>query len=323
MPNVVSVSNLVKIYKGRLKAVDNVSFSVEAGEIFGLLGPNGAGKTTIIKILATLIRPTEGSVKIFDLDINKDEQEIREIMGYVPQDISVDSALTGYENLLISAKLYDIGKEEREKRINDLLKILELEQWGHRLVRTYSGGMIRKLEIAQVLVHDPKIVLLDEPTVGLDPKSRRMIWDQIEKIRDIYKTTFILTTHYMEEADFLCDRVGIINNGKIMVIDSPENLKKSIGNSYAMVKISGNIKNLDLPGTIVNGEELSFPVSDPETDVPIMIKKLYDNGISVKEMHIRENNLDDVFLKYTGSRIEESHQWRDTKKIRRIARRLA
>lgn len=323
MSSVVSVSNLVKIYKGRVKAVDNVSFSVESGEIFGLLGPNGAGKTTILKILATLIRPTEGSVKIFDLDINKDEQKIREIMGYVPQDISVDSALTGYENLLISAKLYDIGREEREKRINDLLKILELDQWGHRLVRTYSGGMIRKLEIAQVLVHDPKIVLLDEPTVGLDPKSRRMIWDQIEKIRNIYRTTFILTTHYMEEADFLCDRVGIINNGKIMVIDSPENLKKSIGNSYAMVKISGNIKNLDLPGTSINGDELSFPVSDPETDVPIMMKKLYDNGISVKEMHIRENNLDDVFLKYTGSRIEESHQWRDTKKIRRIARRLA
>ncbi|MEM1609919.1 MAG: ATP-binding cassette domain-containing protein, partial [Thermoplasmata archaeon] len=228
MGTVINVKDLTKIYNNKVKAVNNVSFSVNEGEIFGLLGPNGAGKTTILKILATLIKPTEGNVRIFDYDILKDKQKIREIIGYVPQDLSVDSALTGYENLLISAKLYDIEKEKREIKIEEILKILELDEWKNKLVRTYSGGMIRKLEIAQVLVHDPKIMFLDEPTVGLDPKSRRMIWNEIEKIRKMYGTTFILTTHYMEEADKICDRVGIINNGKIMVIDTPENLKKNV-----------------------------------------------------------------------------------------------
>ncbi|MEM3966140.1 MAG: ATP-binding cassette domain-containing protein, partial [Thermoplasmata archaeon] len=193
MGTVINVKDLTKIYNNKVKAVNNVSFSVNEGEIFGLLGPNGAGKTTILKILATLIKPTEGNVRIFDYDILKDKQKIREIIGYVPQDLSVDSALTGYENLLISAKLYDIEKEKREIKIEEILKILELDEWKNKLVRTYSGGMIRKLEIAQVLVHDPKIMFLDEPTVGLDPKSRRMIWNEIEKIRKMYGTTFILT----------------------------------------------------------------------------------------------------------------------------------
>ncbi|MEM4588591.1 MAG: ATP-binding cassette domain-containing protein, partial [Thermoplasmata archaeon] len=162
MGTVINVKDLTKIYNNKVKAVNNVSFSVNEGEIFGLLGPNGAGKTTILKILATLIKPTEGNVRIFDYDILKDKQKIREIIGYVPQDLSVDSALTGYENLLISAKLYDIEKEKREIKIEEILKILELDEWKNKLVRTYSGGMIRKLEIAQVLVHDPKIMFLDE-----------------------------------------------------------------------------------------------------------------------------------------------------------------
>ena len=323
MGTVINVKDLTKIYNNKVKAVNNVSFSVNEGEIFGLLGPNGAGKTTILKILATLIKPTEGNVRIFDYDILKDTQKIREIIGYVPQDLSVDSALTGYENLLISAKLYDIEKEKREIKIEEILKILELDEWKNKLVRTYSGGMIRKLEIAQVLVHDPKIMFLDEPTVGLDPKSRRMIWNEIEKIRKMYGTTFILTTHYMEEADKICDRVGIINNGKIMVIDTPENLKKNVGKSHAIIKISGNLDKIDIQDAKIIGNEIDVPIENPDVELPELMNKFYENNIKILEIHVMENTLDDVFLKYTGSRIEESHQWGDTRKIRRIARRLA
>ncbi|MEM0161261.1 MAG: ATP-binding cassette domain-containing protein [Thermoplasmata archaeon] len=323
MEEIINVSNLVKVYNKKIKAVDDISFSVKEGEIFGLLGPNGAGKTTILKILATLIQPTAGSVKILDYDIIKDEQNIRDIIGYVPQDLSADSALTGYENLLISAKLYDIKKEEREDRINKLLEMMGLNEARNRLVKTYSGGMIRKLEVAQVMVHDPQIVYLDEPTVGLDPKSRKMIWDQIEEIRKMYNTTFILTTHYMDEADVMCDRVGIINGGKIMVIGSPDSLKKSIGDNFLKISLSEPVHELEISGAVVNGSEIEIPVKNVDYDVPLILKKLYDQNVHIESMHTRENTLDDVFLMYTGGRIEESHQWRDTKNVRRIARRLA
>lgn len=325
MKTVIKVSNLVKVYKHKIRAVNHVSFDVNEGEIFGLLGPNGAGKTTILKVLATLIVPTEGNVTILDYDVVKDEQKIRDIIGYVPQDLSADSALTGYENLLISAKLYNIKKESRKNRINELLDLMELNDARNRLVKTYSGGMIRKLEVAQVMVHDPQIVYLDEPTVGLDPKSRKMVWDQIREIRKKYNTTFILTTHYMDEADLICDRVGIINNGEVSVIGSPESLKKSIGDNIVKISLSEPIDGtkLDLPGAIVNGTEIEVAVKNADYDVPMIIKKLNDQNVPVKSIHARENTLDDVFLKYTGGRIEESHQWRDTKNVRRIARRLA
>jgi len=323
MEEIINVSNLVKVYNKKVKAVDDISFSVKEGEIFGLLGPNGAGKTTILKILATLIKPTKGSVKILGYDVIKDEQKIRDIIGYVPQDLSADSALTGYENLLISAKLYNIKKEVRETRINELLDIMNLNEARNRLVKTYSGGMIRKLEVAQVMVHDPQIVYLDEPTVGLDPKSRKMIWDQIGEIKKMYNTTFILTTHYMDEADVMCDRVGIINSGKIIVVGSPDGLKKSIGDNFVKISLSEPVRELNISGVVVNGLEIEVPVKNPDYDLPVILKKLYDLNVHVESMHTRENTLDDVFLMYTGGRIEESHQWSDTRKVRRIARRLS
>jgi ABC-2 type transport system ATP-binding protein len=232
--------------------------------------------------------------------------------------------LTGYENLLISAKLYNIKKDVREDRINDILELMELNDARNRLVRTYSGGMIRKLEVAQVMVHDPQIVYLDEPTVGLDPKSRKMVWDQINGIRKKYNTTFILTTHYMDEADMICDNVGIINLGEVSVIGSPESLKKSIGDNIVKISLSQPIDGtkLDMPGAVVKEKEIEVAVKNADYDVPMIIKKLYDQNIKVESIHTRENTLDDVFLKYTGGRIEESHQWRDTRNVRRIARRL-
>ncbi len=219
---IIEVKNLTKIYSNGTKALDNISFSVDKNIIYGLLGPNGAGKTTTIKILTTLLRPTEGYVRIMDYVRPKDDEKIRNIIGYVPQDISADQALTGYENLIISAKLHGV-KNYREK-IETILKNMDLYDAKDRLVKTYSGGMIRRLEIAQAMLHEPKILFLDEPTVGLDPRARNTVWEYIQNLKKNFEITVIMTTHYMEEAEKLCNIVSIMNRGKIAITDSPSNL---------------------------------------------------------------------------------------------------
>jgi len=219
---IIDVKNLTKIYSNGVKALDNISFSVDKNIIYGLLGPNGAGKTTTIKILTTLLRPTEGTVKILDFIRPRDDEKIREIIGYVPQDISADQSLTGYENLVISAKLH--GLKNYRERIEEILKNMDLYDAKDRLVKTYSGGMIRRLEIAQAMLHEPKILFLDEPTVGLDPRARNNVWEYINNLKKNSEITIIMTTHYMEEAQKLCNVVSIMNRGRIVVTDSPSNL---------------------------------------------------------------------------------------------------
>jgi ABC-2 type transport system ATP-binding protein len=214
---------------GALTAVDSLSISVEAGEIFGLLGPNGAGKTTSIKMLTTLLPPTSGSAKIAGFDIVRDQSEVRRNIGYVPQMLSADGTLTGYENLLIFAKLYDIPRGEREKRVHQALDFMGLSDSAHKLVREYSGGMIRRLEVAQSLLHRPKVLFLDEPTTGLDPAARRIVWDHIQQLRQNYGTTILLTTHLMEEADHLCNFVAIMHLSKVVAVGAPAELKAAIG----------------------------------------------------------------------------------------------
>ncbi len=214
---------------GELTAVDEIDINLQEGEIFGLLGPNGAGKSTTLKMLTTLLPPSSGTARVAGYDIVHQARQVREVIGYVPQLLSADSALTGYENLLIFSKLYGVPRAEREDRIQQALELMHLESSAGKLVKTYSGGMIRRLEIAQSMLHHPYVLFLDEPTVGLDPLARNSVWEQIQQLKSRYGTTILLTTHYMEEADFLCNRVAIMHEGKLAAIGSPDELKASIG----------------------------------------------------------------------------------------------
>ena len=218
---------------GMLTAVDNVSLSLDEGEIFGLLGPNGAGKTTLLKMLISLLPPTSGSAVVGGFDVVRQSREVRKVIGYVPQLLSADGSLTGYENLLVFAKLFDLPRSQRETRIHDLLAMMGLEEVAHNLVKTYSGGMIRRLEIAQSVLHQPQVLFLDEPTVGLDPIARKSVWEHIQQLRSQFSTTILLTTHYMEEADGLCERVAIMHHGRIAAIGAPAILKASVNGGSA------------------------------------------------------------------------------------------
>jgi ABC-2 type transport system ATP-binding protein len=218
---------------GDLIAVDSMTISVEEGGAFALLGPNGAGKTTAIKMLTTLLPPTSGSAEVAGFDIKQSAARVRSKIGYVPQALSVDGSLSGYENLLIFAKLYDIPANQREARVREALEFMGLTPHATKLVREYSGGMIRRLEIAQSTIHRPPLLFLDEPTVGLDPLARKAVWEHIDKLRGDFGTTIFLTTHYMEEADSLCNYVAIMHLGRVAVIDTPQRLKASIGKSEA------------------------------------------------------------------------------------------
>ncbi|OUL27644.1 multidrug ABC transporter ATP-binding protein [Nostoc sp. RF31YmG] len=212
----------------KFTAVDGLNISVAPGEVFGLLGPNGAGKSTVIKMLTTLLPPSSGRATIAGYDVTHQSQAVRRAIGYVPQALSADGSLTGYENLLIFAKLYDIPSKRRQQRIRDVLEFMGLEEAAHRLVRNYSGGMIRKLEIAQSILHRPQIMFLDEPTVGLDPVARSQVWNLVQELRADYGTTIFLTTHFLEEADSLCNRVAIMNRGKVIATGTPTDLKAGL-----------------------------------------------------------------------------------------------
>jgi ABC-2 type transport system ATP-binding protein len=213
---------------GILTAVDGFTASIQPGEMFGLVGPNGAGKTTVLKMLTTLLPPTSGDAWVAGYDVVNQSSQVRRNIGYVPQLLSADGSLTGRENLLIFAKLYHIPRREREERIRNALKFMGLMDSSEKLVKTYSGGMIRRLEIAQSMLHRPRVLFLDEPTVGLDPIARKAVWDHIQRLRADYGTTILLTTHYMEEADMLCNRVAIMHLGKVAAIGSPAELKASV-----------------------------------------------------------------------------------------------
>ena len=233
-------------------AVDHLTLSIEPGEIFGLLGPNGAGKTTTIKMLTTLLPPTSGKAYVAGFDVVSQARDVRRVIGYVPQMLSADGTLTGYENLIIFAKLYDLPKLERLDRVQDALNFMGLEDSADKMVRQYSGGMIRRLEIAQSMLHRPRVLFLDEPTVGLDPNARRTVWDHIQQLCTQYGTTILLTTHMMEEADVICGRVAIMHHGIIAAIGSPEQLKASLeGDNVTLddvfIHYSGDI--LDAGGT--------------------------------------------------------------------------
>ena len=224
---ILTTEHLTRRFK-ELTAVDDLTISVDEGEIFGLLGPNGAGKSTVIKMITTLLPPTSGSASVGGFDVVHNASKVRRLIGYVPQILSADGTLTGRENLMIFAKLYDIPKSERTPRIDESLEFMGLTDASDKLVKNYSGGMIRRLEIAQAMLHHPKVLFLDEPTIGLDPVGRKAVWDHIQKLCADFDTTIFLTTHYMEEADKLCSRVAIMHLGKLAVVGVPADLKMSL-----------------------------------------------------------------------------------------------
>jgi ABC-2 type transport system ATP-binding protein len=318
----ISVQNVIKQYP-RIKAVDDVSFTVDKGEIFGLLGPNGAGKTTTIRILLTLIKPTSGVTLIYDVDTARNSQEVRRMCGYVPQDVSADGELTAYENVLISSKLYGMPAKERKTRIFDVLNFLEIADRANDMVNTFSGGMMRRLEIAQALVNRPRVLFLDEPSIGLDPNARRIIWGLIKKLRDEFSTTIMLTTHDMGEADELCDRIGIMNRGHLAKLGKPSELKSTVGGDIITINSSSpncfqKVKELGY-STITNSPNghCDLVVSNGETLIPRLLDNLKAGGVQVEAVSLKKPTLDDVFLKYTGTRIEEGDTFGETKKARR------
>ena len=233
---ILETKNLSR-YFGELMAVDNLNISVPRGEVFGLLGPNGAGKTTAIKMLTTLLKPTSGEAFVGGYNIVTESVSVRRIIGYIPQMLSADATLTGYENLLVFAKLYDLPRGERGKWVHESLAFMGLEQSANRLVRTYSGGMIRRLEIAQSVLHHPQLLFLDEPTIGLDPLARKTVWKHIMDLRTQYDMTIFMTTHMMDEADSLCQRIAIMHHGKVAAIDTPAALKANVGGNATLEEV--------------------------------------------------------------------------------------
>ena len=310
--NSVETKLLTKSF-GDVTAVDDVSFSVKNGEIFGFLGPNGAGKSTTMMILTTLLKPTSGQALISGYDVMTNPKKVRENIGYVQQETTVDEYLTGRENLLLQAKLNHIPKNEIDSRIDEVLDLIELSDKQNDSVVTYSGGMRKRLDIAGGLLHRPKVLFLDEPTVGLDIQTRRKIWEYIKKIHDEFEMTIFLTTHYMEEADQLCDRIGIIDGGKIQVINSPVNMKNAMGNEVISIVIEENehrnsfldeINKIESVNKInEDGSKLTLFVSNGTEVIPQVFQISSNTGIKITSISLTQPTLDDVFISYTGHEI--------------------
>jgi ABC-2 type transport system ATP-binding protein len=314
-PNAIEVSGLTKKF-GEITAVDNVSFTVEEGEFFGFLGPNGAGKTTLIRILTTLLKPTAGKAVVSCCEVTKDPESVRRKIGVVPQAMTSDLDLTGYENMDIYGRFYGIPKKERKERTAFLLEMVGLTHRANDLVATYSGGMRRRLEIARVLVHKPEILFLDEPTIGLDPQSRRVVWGFLEKFRKEDALTIMLSTHYMEEAESLCERVAIIDAGKIIVMDSPDKLKARLpGNDIIFISLADNSKAGEIQSEIekipfvhkvqIQEDILRVYVDNGAQNLSPLIGKVKESGGTVSSVSIHQQSLEDVFIHYTGKSIRE------------------
>lgn len=305
----IETQKLTKTY-GKIAALDGVDLCVEPGEAFGLLGPNGAGKTTLISIMSTLIRATSGRAFLCGLDVAREEISVRRRIGIVFQDPSLDEKLTARENLLLHCSLYAMPMHKRAERVNWALDLVELAPRQHDLVRKYSGGMRRRLEIARSLLHTPEVLFLDEPTLGLDPQTRDHIWVYLERLREQGITT-MLTTHYMDEADRLCSRIAIIDNGRIVVTDTPSKLKKNLGDNLVTLFT-------DNPGVLLdalNGElrdsartladRLVLNVSRPGPALAQVFRTAADHNIDIKSVNIAQPTLNDVFLKFTGRDLRE------------------
>ncbi|RPF42881.1 ABC-2 type transport system ATP-binding protein [Thermodesulfitimonas autotrophica] len=336
MGKMIEAESLTKIFPGGITAVDGVSFTVAEGEIFGFLGPNGAGKSTTIAMLTTLLRPTGGTARVAGMDITRQAYQVRLAIGYVSQDLAVDDALTGYENLRLQAGFYRIPRDEVAQRITAVLEMVGLKERAQNLVETYSGGMRKRLDIACGLIHRPRLLFLDEPTLGLDIQTRREIWRYINDLREKEGMTIFVTTHYMEEADVLCDRIAIIDQGKIKVIDTPANLKSSLGSGVVTFKFAGGepgavnaalgrIRGLDFVSNVTSNGEKGYvaTVTNGEAAIPSLFEALSGFPVKIAAISFKQPSLDDVFLHYTGREMRESGGGREEAlRARLIMRRV-
>jgi len=327
----IETNSLLKEF-GKVKAVDNISFKIEEKEIFGFLGPNGAGKSTTMMILTTLLKPTSGKALVAGFDVLTQAKKVRENIGYVQQETTVDEFLTGRQNLTLQARLNHMPKNIAEKRIDDILELIELSDKQNQPVVTYSGGMRKRLDIAGGLLHMPKILFLDEPTVGLDIQTRRKIWEYLKKIHDEFQMTIFLSTHYMEEADKLCDRIGIIDYGKIQVIDSPQAMKDSLGNEVITFStfnekpnstLIERLKEIQLVTEITSNEDMMTVYTNKAIQVVPQIFKISSVlDIKIKTLSISQPTLDDVFISYTGHELRDDANGYNKRKEHATMKRL-
>jgi len=330
MAYAVDVRGLTKVYEGKVRALDGIDLRVEAGTVFALLGPNGAGKTTLMRILTTQFKPTSGEAYVFGLDVVHESAEIRRLVGYVPQEVSVWTDISGYENLLIYAKIYGVSASKRKEIIKDALRIMGLSEVADNLVKTYSGGMMRRLETACAIVIKPKIMFLDEPTIGLDPSARKAVWEELTSFKKEYGVTVFFNTHYMDEADIYADEIAIINDGKIATRGTADELKRSVGGEVILLSADNNInedclekvRSLSFVNNVIaDNSEISVVVRDAETALPDIMEVLRVSCLSPKRISITKPTLDDVFLKYAGTRLESGGRISEVRQVRGRIRR--
>jgi ABC-2 type transport system ATP-binding protein len=311
--DIIRVEGLTKVFNNHLVAVDHINFTVKKGEIFGFLGPNGAGKTTTINMLITILKPTEGKATILGSDIAKESSEVRNSIGLVPQEYTADDDLTGYENILLCADLYGIPRKVSKERAIDLLKLVELTDFKDKRVQTYSGGMRRRLELAAGLINRPKVLFLDEPTLGLDVQTRTATWNYIKTLKNEYGMTLFMTTHYLEEADSLCDRVAIVDHGKIIVTGTPTELKDSLGGDIITLSIESHTDITELIRNVAHVKEVkkengSYMIKSEvgEVTAPLIIETLMKKNEVVTRLSLTKPTLNEVYLEYTGKSMRDA-----------------
>jgi ABC-2 type transport system ATP-binding protein len=327
---VIKAEGLTKVFNKHLTAVDHVDFSVKQGEIFGFLGPNGAGKTTTINMLITILKPTEGKAYVVGFDIAKQSNEVRNVIGVVPQEYTADEDLTGLENVLLCADMYGIPRRIAKERTEELLKLVELTDFKDKKVQIFSGGMRRRLELACGLINRPKVLFLDEPTLGLDVQTRAATWNYIRKLKKEYGMTLFMTTHYLEEADALCDRVAIIDHGKIVVVGAPEELKHGLGGDVITLGIKEDADVSELIREVehvkdVKREDGSYRIKAEygEITTPSIIEALRKKGYTVTRLSLTEPTLNEVYLEYTGKSMRDAEESREAFAAQRMTMRRA
>jgi ABC-2 type transport system ATP-binding protein len=327
---IIKVEGLTKVFNGGLVAVDHINFSVKQGEIFGFLGPNGAGKTTTINMLITLLKPTKGKAVILGSDVAKQNIDVRNQIGVVPQEYTADEDLTGYENILLCADLYGVPRSVSKKRTLELLKLVELTAFKDKRVQTYSGGMRRRLELACGLINRPKVLFLDEPTLGLDVQTRAATWNYVKMMKKEFGMTLFLTTHYLEEADALCDRIAIIDHGKIIVIGTPEELKESLGGDIITLSIEKEVDITGLIQTIPHVKEVTkdeglyrIKSENGEVTAPLIIEALRNADHVVTKLSLTKPTLNEVYLQYTGKSMRDAEESGANMLMQRVAIRRA
>ncbi len=331
MEPAVEVKQLVKVYAKKVRALDSVDLTVEAGKVFALLGPNGAGKTTLMRILTTQFKPTGGEARVFGLDVARQGGKVRHLISYVPQEMSVWTDISGYENLLVYAKIFGIPARDRKNMIRVAMDKMGLGEVANNLVKTYSGGMVRRCELACALLIKPRILFLDEPTIGLDPSARNVVWKELMSFKKDYGTTIFFNTHYMDEADNYSDEIAIINKGKIIKRGTADELKHSIGGEIIEVNLGNaeindavldRIRAINLVTDVSReNSNLHITVQDAETSLPTIMDALRQLNVSLKKISMTKPTLDDVFMKYAGTRLETGGRISDVTHMRTMIKK--